>query len=141
MNKKIEFSSLLKNASSLTDIFEFYKRNFPEKKSFVLENDNFIPIESIFFWKFMEFNSPAPSSRIEAKKVEVPSLLSLSKKAPPLNPKSKLIIGKEVSCTNQNFKPFLVSISFGLNPKTSSLKKKNKQNSKNGLIYSNIPVT
>ena len=32
MNKKIKFSSLLKNASSLTDIFDFYKKNFPTKK-------------------------------------------------------------------------------------------------------------
>jgi len=32
MNKKIKFSSLLKNASSLIDIFDFYKKNFPEKK-------------------------------------------------------------------------------------------------------------
>ncbi len=32
MNKKIEFSSLLKNASNLTDIFDFYKKNFPTKK-------------------------------------------------------------------------------------------------------------
>ena len=27
MNKKIKFSSLLKNASNLTDIFNFYKKN------------------------------------------------------------------------------------------------------------------
>ena len=32
MNKKIKFSSLLNNASNLTDIFEFYKKNFPKKK-------------------------------------------------------------------------------------------------------------
>ena len=32
MNKKIKFSSLLKNASNLTDIFDFYKKNFPTKK-------------------------------------------------------------------------------------------------------------
>lgn len=32
MNKKIKFSSLLKNASNLTDIFEFYRNNFPKKK-------------------------------------------------------------------------------------------------------------
>ncbi len=32
MNKKIKFSSLLKNASNLTDVFEFYKKNFPKKK-------------------------------------------------------------------------------------------------------------
>ena len=32
MNKKIKFSSLLKNASNLTDIFDFYKKNFPKKK-------------------------------------------------------------------------------------------------------------
>ncbi len=32
MNKKINFSSLLKKANSLTDIFNYYKKNFPEKK-------------------------------------------------------------------------------------------------------------
>ena len=32
MNKKIKFSSLLKNASNLVDIFDFYKKNFPKKK-------------------------------------------------------------------------------------------------------------
>ena len=32
MNKKIKFSSLLKNASNLTDIFEFYRKKFPNKK-------------------------------------------------------------------------------------------------------------
>ena len=32
MNKKIKFSSLLKSASNLTDVFEFYKKNFPKKK-------------------------------------------------------------------------------------------------------------
>ncbi len=32
MNKKINFSSLLKNANNLTDIFEYYSINFPKKK-------------------------------------------------------------------------------------------------------------
>ena len=32
MNKKIKFSSLLKKASNVTDIFEFYRKNFPKKK-------------------------------------------------------------------------------------------------------------
>lgn len=32
MNKKIKFSSLLKEASNLTEIFEFYRKNFPKKK-------------------------------------------------------------------------------------------------------------
>ena len=34
MNKKIKFSSLLKNASNLTDIFDFYKKKFSHKKNF-----------------------------------------------------------------------------------------------------------
>jgi len=41
MNKKIKFSSLLKNASNLTDIFDFYKKNFPKKKFlFTKVNEN-----------------------------------------------------------------------------------------------------
>lgn len=32
MNKKINFSSLLKNAENLTDIFKYYEKNFPKKK-------------------------------------------------------------------------------------------------------------
>ena len=50
-------------------------------------------------------------------------LYRLDHKAPPKNPKSKLIIGTEVSLTYQNFIPFLVLSSIGSKLKTSLLKK------------------
>ena len=44
---------------------------------------------------------------------EVPSLPSSSKKAPPEKLKFTLIIGMELSSTNQNFIPLSVLISLG----------------------------
>ena len=38
MNKKIKFSSLLKNASNLTDIFDFYKKIFLQKNFYFLRS-------------------------------------------------------------------------------------------------------
>ncbi len=40
MNKKINFSSLLKKASNLTDIFEYYKKNFPNQRFLFQKKEN-----------------------------------------------------------------------------------------------------
>ena len=43
MNTELYITSILKNANSLTDIFKFYKNNYP-KKQFLFSKINLIKI-------------------------------------------------------------------------------------------------